>query len=196
MSGCLNSRASSCSFVQLNSLTLIWLIYMAVITQLLSAAGGSKYWLSPSKAFVFSHKGLMSHFFLFFSLQTCICLSLYQSLVWTSGQMFSHGEAVSKYNVNEKYPWNDLLPTAWHNLSLKPDGMCFTQGALAEEFVKKTPTTVDVCWPCGILWALWRVEPAFPLCSDYLFWLLEFSVCIIILLNFCSVLYRGADNSG
>lgn len=102
----------------------------------------------------------MSHFFLFLSLQTCICMSLYQSLVWTSGQAFSHSEAVSKYNMNEKYPWNDLLPTAWHNLSLKPDGMCFTQGALAEEFVKKkTPMTVDVCWPCGILWALWRVEP-------------------------------------
>lgn len=66
-------------------------------------------------------------------------MSLYQSLVWTSGQVFSHGEAVSKYNMNEKYPWNYLLPTAWHNLSLKPDGMCFTQGALAEEFDKKKP---------------------------------------------------------
>lgn len=123
---------------------------MAVITQLWSAAGGSKYWLSPSKAFVFSHKGLMSHFFLFLSLQTYICMSLYQSLVWTSGQVFSHGEAVSKYNMNEKYPWNYLLPTAWHNLSLKPDGMCFTQGALAEEFDKKKHPN-----DCGCLLAMW-----------------------------------------
>lgn len=134
---CLNLRAWSCSFVLLNTLTLIWSIYTAVLSQLLSTPGDSKYWLNPIKVFTFSHKGSMSHTFPFiWKLHLHVSFAKFNLDFWPDVQSWWNSE-ISEYNANENTLELTILPISHQNVSLKPNGMCFLRDVLAE--LIKTP---------------------------------------------------------